>query len=293
MRVDHVLMVYFSPNGRTEDVCKSIGFSVAKQLNVPAEAYAFTYPAEREAYPVFDEKTLTLFAAPVYAGRIPNVLLPYLSAMRGCGAAIPLAVFGNRSDDMALAEWKRLLIENGFFVPAAAAFVAQHSFSNTLAAGRPDAEDRGCMQRFAEELACRCAGWKTSMSVALPHDGEELRYYQPQTRTGEALRFLKARPEVSEACIRCGCCASVCPMGSIAADGSNNGGICIKCNACIKVCAAGARQITHPDYLATSWIWRKAVRSGKSRFLISLKQHTKTNKTVQIAADLHCSSIEV
>lgn len=63
---------------------------------------------------------------------------------------------------------------------------------------------------------------------------------------------MKAKP-VTEAsrCTRCGICAFVCPMGSIAADEPDStAGICIKCQACIKACPVRARRFLDGDFLS-------------------------------------------
>lgn len=49
-------------------------------------------------------------AVPVYAGRVPNVLLKYLNSMQGYGAkAVPLVLYGNRDYDDALVELTDIL----------------------------------------------------------------------------------------------------------------------------------------------------------------------------------------
>ncbi len=73
---------------------------------------------------------------------MPNVLLKYLETVKGDGAAaMPVVTFGNRAFDDSLIELRDILRDNGFRPFAAAAFVGEHSFSTTLAAGRPDVDD--------------------------------------------------------------------------------------------------------------------------------------------------------
>lgn len=251
MKIDRIVSFYFSPNGTTRALCRSIGNTISSALNVKNKEIDFTLPQARKTCPEFDAGTLVIAASPVYAGRLPNLLLPYLEGLKGNGAlAIPIAVFGNRAPDQTLTEWKRLLTARGFIVPAAASFVGQHSFSVTLAAGRPDSEDMKRASQFAMEIADRLPTWTEKSEAVLPFDGQPLQYYRPQRRDGTALNFLRAKPDVSDACIQCGACASVCPMGAIALqDARLYCGPCIKCNACIRICPNGARRFIDPDYL--------------------------------------------
>ena len=50
--------------------------------------------------------------------------------------------------------------------------------------------------------------------------------------------------------LRCGACASVCPLGLINVDDSDdiNPG-CLKCNTCVKTCPIGSMQFRQEDFL--------------------------------------------
>ena len=59
----------------------------AAGLGVPLEAYDFTLPQNREDELAFAEGDFVVFGTPVIAGRVPNVLLPYLKEkVKGGGA---------------------------------------------------------------------------------------------------------------------------------------------------------------------------------------------------------------
>ena len=62
-----------------------------------------------------------------------------------------MVLFGNRNFDDGLIELRDILENTGFHTVAAAAFVGEHSFSKTLAAGRPDADDMKEALAFAGE----------------------------------------------------------------------------------------------------------------------------------------------
>ncbi len=109
-------------------------------MGASVERFDFTRPEAREAEQRFGPGELAVIGTPVYAGRVPNVLLKYLTGkLRGSGAlAIPVVLFGNRNFDDGLIELRNILEQDGLRAVAGAAFVGEHSFSRTLAAGRPD-----------------------------------------------------------------------------------------------------------------------------------------------------------
>lgn len=104
-------------------VCTIAG-TLAWELGIDWEARDFTLPAAREEAYQFQEDDLVVLGTPVYAGRVPNVLLPFLKTVRGDHTpAIPVVVYGNRNFDDALAELRDILENQGFLCGAAAAFV--------------------------------------------------------------------------------------------------------------------------------------------------------------------------
>ena len=255
MKLEKIWAVYFSGTGTTRRTAERIAGGIASRLNLPAESVDFSRPAVRQETLGFGEKDLVVFGTPVYAGRVPNVLLPFLrERIVGGGAlAVPVVLFGNRNYDDALIELRNILAADGMYPIAAGAFVGEHSFSRVLGANRPNAEDEALMDEFAARVAELAAGLDAAPVKSVAVRGQEpLRpYYTPRDRAGNPINILKVKPKTDlSRCGGCGLCADLCPMGSIdPADVSAVRGICIKCCACVKGCPTGAKFFDDAGYL--------------------------------------------
>ena len=255
MKLEKIWAVYFSGTGTTRRTVERIAGGIAFQLNLPAESVDFSHPAVRQETLGFGEKDLVVFGTPVYAGREPNVLLPFLRerVVGGGALAVPVVLFGNRNYDDALIELRNILAADGMHPIAAGAFVGEHSFSRVLGADRPNAEDETLMDEFAARVAELAAGLDAAPVKSAAVRGQEpLRpYYTPRDRAGNPINILKVKPKTDlSRCGGCGLCADLCPMGSIApTDVSAVRGICIKCCACVKGCPTGAKFFDDAGYL--------------------------------------------
>lgn len=255
MKLEKIWAVYFSGTGTTRRTVERIAGGIASRLNLPAESVDFSRPAVRQETLGFGEKDLVVFGTPVYAGRVPNVLLPFLRerVVGGGALAVPVVLFGNRNYDDALIELRNILAADGMHPIAAGAFVGEHSFSRVLGAERPNAEDEALMDEFAARVAELAAGLDAAPVKSAAVRGQEpLRpYYTPRDRAGNPINILKVKPKTDlSRCGGCGLCADLCPMGSIdPADVSAVRGICIKCCACVKGCPTGAKFFDDAGYL--------------------------------------------
>lgn len=235
--------MYFSATGTTEKVVTCIADELA---DGKAERYDFTLPQAREVRPEFTENDVVVFGIPTYAGRIPNLLLKYVQSVQGNGAlAVPVVLYGNRNYDDSLIELRNVMESNGFHTIAAAAFIGEHSFSKILAAGRPDDQDMAIAKEFASKIVLEDHGM-----IQVKGEDPIRDYYKPRDRKGTFINILKVKPLTSDACINCGLCARVCPMGSIDSENVKVvSGKCIKCCACEKKCPVGAKYFDDPGYI--------------------------------------------
>lgn len=244
-----VITFYFSPTGTTEKIVMEIANNLAEKESCCILNHDFTLPNGRTEYPDFMEGDIVVAGVPVYAGRVPNVLLKYLSGLKGNGArAVAVVLYGNRDYDDALLELRDILNNAGFSVIGAAAFIGEHSFSYKLAKNRPDMTDLEMAADFANRLSLYVESAPKDLYISGNPDYKE--YYKPMDEDGNTVDIRKVTPKTKDTCIDCKICARVCPVGSIPEDNVKIlTGICIKCGACIKKCPVQAKYFDDKDYL--------------------------------------------
>lgn len=228
MHIEKWIVAHFSPTGGT----KKVADAIAAGFTAPVVEMDLT-GTDGAAQP--GEKDGVMAVLPVYAGRVPQIALERLAALRGCcQKAVAVVVYGNREYDDALLETKNALQANGFQVIAAAAFIAEHSIVRSVAAGRPDGEDEALCRRFAAAVMA-----KPDSSPVVTVPGKD-----PYVE----LKPSAFHPVADETCVKCGVCAGQCPVGAIPPEDPSrtDNELCINCMRCVQVCPKNCRALPAP-----------------------------------------------
>lgn len=256
--INNIIALYFSPTRTTKRVVCAIAAETARVLGVTYSEIDITTPAQREKAISFKENDLVIFGAPVYIGRMPNLISPFFKTINGNGAlGIPVAVYGNRAYDDGLIELRDIMAEDRFRLIAAAAFVGEHTFSYILGGGRPDTKDLEIAKKFAAKIAEKVRsidnfpeepGTIEVPGTPFPYSG----FYKATDTDKKSVDIRKVLPKTDVTkCTQCGECARICSMGAIStSDCQKITGKCIKCGACIKRCPQGAKYFDDPQYLS-------------------------------------------
>lgn len=227
MNIEKWIIAHFSPTGGT----KKVADAISAGFHTPIVEMDLT---KADSTVSVGENDAIMAVLPVFAGRVPQISLERLAALKGNGQkAVAVVVYGNREFDDALLETKDALEANGFFVVAAAAFIAEHSIVRSIAAGRPDAEDEALCRQFAADVMAKA-------DDAVP-------VQVPGNTPYKELKPSAFHPAASENCMKCGVCAEQCPLGAIPLDAPSqtNNDLCINCMRCVEACPVSSRAL--PD----------------------------------------------
>ena len=261
MKRRNIYGLYFSPTGTTKNVVSHIVSNLSHMFNVTYDLISINKPQQRISEIDFSDEDIVVVGFPVYAGRVPNLLLPFINKIRGNGAiGISVVLYGNRNYDDALYELSHIMYSNGFNIIASGAFVGQHSFSNILAKGRPDARDLNIISQFSNDIHTKICNELISSDIIKKEsqtfmelyfkEKSTLKYFQPRDKNGNRIDIRKVKPITSESCNFCGRCIELCPMNAIDVKNPKNIiGICIKCGACVKYCPSHAKSFVDKAYL--------------------------------------------
>lgn len=254
-KINKVVAVSFSPT-RTS---YTVAHSIAEGTGLPIVELDATYAA-LDALELSSD-TLLVLAMPVYGGSVPAIAKERISSIKGSGTpCVIVAVYGNRNFEKSLLQMRDFVLERGFVVVAAGAFVGEHSYStasNPIAVGRPNAADRAEARDFGVAVIRKLAddGIRPVLVDALKaeHSGLlntlgficfVLGYRRRQKHNPQKVVVTTD----ASLCIGCGSCVSVCPVGAIISGNETvtDAKKCIRCCACVKNCPSGARNFASP-----------------------------------------------
>ena len=227
MNVEKWIIAHFSPTGGT----KKVADAIAAGFHTPVVETDLT---KADSAVTLGENDALMAVLPVFAGRVPQISLERLAALKGNGQkAVAVVVYGNRKYDDALLETRDALEANGFFVVAAAAFIAEHSIVRSIANRRPDAEDEALCRQFAADVMAKT---EDAASVLVPGNTPY-----------KEIKPSAFHPAASENCVKCGVCARQCPVGAIPMDdpSQTRNDLCINCMRCVEACPVSSRAL--PD----------------------------------------------
>lgn len=261
-----VTAVYFSPTGGSRKYAEAVSRGIDKNFS----SVDLTDRKNREKTCTFGPEDLVVFCAPVYAGRLPVLPEGLFRNLKADGASAVVSVtYGNREFDDALLELKELCEEEGFKSIAAAAFLAQHTYTDRLAGGRPCEKDLAEAESFGRAVAEMMKAQQKKDRQGKTHDGtassqhllsegfftdadlkerllsmNDIPGKHPYKESGR----MPKHTETADFCSECGLCAKICPAGAITygAGMEADGELCIGCLACVKNCPRGARFVKDP-----------------------------------------------
>lgn len=232
MTVKKVKYFYFSPTNTTKKVTEKIAEGTGLEL----EEINLTFVEKNQESYTVEEDALAIVGVPVYAGRVPQVILNTLKSIKGNGLAVPVVVYGNRAYEDALVELEDILRVCGFTIVAGGAFIGEHSYSEKVGTKRPDSEDLEKASDFGKKISKKLKSRDLS-TPTLPGN----RPYKPDM----PVRIFA--PNINNNCVYCRKCWLVCPVGAIDAKKPEIVDVekCIHCFACIKICNFNGREVAN------------------------------------------------
>lgn len=238
--LNKVTQVYFSPSGKSEEVCNLVRENVEIETSEDIDLLRQKTIDKTQ----FSDEELVIVSIPVFGGRLPKVAAEKVKLLKGNNTpAIAIVVFGNRAYEDAMIELTDIMTENGFNVYGAGAFIARHSIIPEVAKNRPDEVDKKVIKSFTEKCLSKIENSDTE-----PYS---IRGAHPYRDYAFPIQF---KPKTNSNCTKCGKCVDICPMNAI--DKKNPRKTirrkCISCTACINNCPAEARRFGGLMYMNAS-----------------------------------------
>ncbi len=255
MKIHSVCCVYFSPTGTTkaiaENIVQGIGFESAEMVDITKRSH------RNNSQPLSGKEDIVILATPVYYGRVPEEILPYLTSLKAAQTPVVLvAVYGNRAFEDALKELHDIAVDGKFIPVAGGAFIAEHSYSSKnyqIALNRPDDSDIRKAQEFGAAIRKKMQNLESLEHLTGFTIPGQSPYIEPVNLNmiKEVRSVVALTPETDTSkCTQCGQCAEVCPTEAISSDDvtQTDRWQCLICFACVKSCPEEARQMNEPNF---------------------------------------------
>ena len=260
-----MINVYFSPTHTTKKIVSAIaeswGINEQKIINLNSLTQRHNFKFNIQS----DEAMI--LGIPVYNERIPDLLYPALSKIKGNGQPmVIIATYGNISAGITLKQLTELMRKQGFKIIAAASFIGEHSFSRDdtkIAPERPDVKDLEKARLFGKQISQKIASIDKIENIPELNIKGKLRAMGKLLPRHSEVIFTCAPFLDSNLCQNCKKCLDVCPVNAI--DKKNlksREKLCIRCFACVKFCPNNARKIIYKKPIIVKHALKKL---GKKR----------------------------
>ncbi len=234
LQIKKLNLIYFSPTLTTEktlrNIIENIDIENITEINLTKQEI-------RNNIFEFAPDELVVIGMPVYGGRIPVIFENYKKLIGDNTPVVCVVVYGNREYEDALLELAKLCKSSGFKVVAAAAFIAEHNLNSNIAPGRPDEKDIVNQKDFGANIVEKFKHFKSINETRELNIKGNFPY---RSRSSFPLA-----PQPYENCIKCGVCATECPVQVIKYSDFKVSDIqeCLMCFRCVKLCPNQARGI--------------------------------------------------
>jgi Flavodoxins len=245
MEIKSVAAVYFSPTGTTKIIVDSVIKGMGSEsVNITD----ITLPETRNSAAPEINEDIAIIGVPIYAGEIPEVVMPFLKSLRGNNKPVVLiTLYGNMGNGIALNQLEEIARDKGFITVGAGEFIGEHSFSTAeapVAQGRPNNEDISMAEQFGADIIAKLQKVNNLADALISAPKGSIPIMAKVLPKDSAKIFAKVPDADMSSCNRCGACVKLCPVNAIDMMSFKvDDKVCLRCFKCVRICRRKARQI--------------------------------------------------